>query len=452
MILESAKLSLKEKVGYAFGDAASCLFWQTFSMFLLFFYTDIFGIAAATAGTMFLVTRIWDTFFDPIMGIIADRTQTRWGKFRPYLLWMAVPFGLIGVLTFTTPDFSPGGKLVYAYITYSLMMMIYSAINVPYSALLGVISPDSQERTSVASFRFTFAFIGGLIIQWFTLDLVDYFGKGNKALGFQMAMGIYAVLAVILFIATFASTKERVQPSRGQKSSLTTDLKDLMANKPWLILCSLGIFTLCYVSVRNGAIIYYFKYYVANEKLAAMYMVVGSFMSMLGTFLIQYITPITGRKNAYIGCMLITTVVTILSYWVSPSQIVLMYVYQILINIIMGPTSALIWAMYADTADYSEWKTGRRATGLILSASGMSQKFGWSIGGAAGGWLLATYGFQANATQSLEAQNGIRLMMSFIPALGSILAGIVMFLYRLDEKTMKSVQSELEARRAAYPA
>ncbi|MGD0014280.1 MAG: MFS transporter [Bryobacteraceae bacterium] len=445
---ETHKLSVAEKIGYAFGDGASNLFWMTFIYFQLNFYTDTFGLTATALATMLLVTRVWDTGFDLLIGMLADRTRTRWGKFRPYLLWMALPFGIISVLTFTTPSFSPSGKLVYAYVTLSLMMMVYSAINVPYSALMGVISPDSQERTSLSSYRFTFAFLAGLAVQWATLYLVGYFGKGNSARGYQVTMGVYAALAVALFLLTFALTRERVQPVKDQRTSLGRDLRDLLANTPWLILCALGILTLCYVSIRNGSIIYYFKYYVGSEKLAATYMVVGALMSMLGTFLVQFVTPKTGRKNAYIGLMLLTTVLTALSYWVAPQQFVLMFVYQVLVNLLMGPTSALVWAMYADTADYSEWRTGRRATGLVFSASGMSNKFGWAIGGSIAAWLLGYYGFHANVQQTAQAQHGIRLLMSVIPAIGSALAGLGMFLYRLDERTTRRIQTELAEIRA----
>ncbi|RPJ59208.1 MAG: MFS transporter, partial [Acidobacteria bacterium] len=258
---EETRVPIREKAGYALGDVASCIFWQTLGSFLLFFYTDVFGISAAAAGTMFLVTRLWDAVNDPMLGAIADRTKTRWGKFRPYLLWMAVPFGISGVLLFTTPDFGPTGKLVYAYITYNLMMMVYTAINIPYSSLLGVITSNPVERVSLSSYKFVGAFTGGLLIQAFTLPLVGYFGQGNRAVGFQYTMILYAVVAVALFVATFLSIKERVQPVAGQKSKIIDDLRDLSKNKPWIILLLLGLFTLAYVAIRNGITLYYFRYY-----------------------------------------------------------------------------------------------------------------------------------------------------------------------------------------------
>ena len=448
MTQEGHKLSVVEKIGYAFGDGASNLIWMTFIYFQLNFYTDVFGLAAGALALMLVITRTWDMFFDVFIGTIADRTRTRWGKFRPYLLWMAVPFGIMSVASFTTPSFGPSGKLVYAYVTLSLMMVVYSAINVPYSALMGVISPDSQQRTSLSSWRFTFAFLGGLAVQFSTLRMVEFFGKGNRALGYEWTLSVYAVAAVVLFLAAFATTRERVQPVQDQNTSRARDLRDLMANTPWLVLCTLGILTVCFVAIRGAAIVYYFKYYVGDERGAASFMVVGYIMSVLGTFLIQYVTPFTGRKKAYMGCMLLSTVALVFSYWVGPGQIRLLYAWNIIYSLLTGPTSALLWAMFADTADYSEWRTGRRATGLIYSASGMSNKFGWVIGGALAASLLALYGFQANVAQTAEGQHGIRLLMAIAPAVGTLLAGLGMFFYRLNEATMQKIQGELAVIRA----
>lgn len=477
MTSQDQKLSILDKVGYAFGDGASNLIWMSFIYFQLNFYTDVFGLTAAAVATMLMVTRSWDMFFDVIIGTIADRTSTRWGKFRPYLLWMALPFGIISVAAFSTPAAGATTKLIYAYVTLSLMMVVYSAINVPYSAMMGVVSADSQERTSLSSWRFTFAFLGGLVVQFSTLRLVAHFGKGNQQLGYQMTIGVYAVAAIVLFLATFAFTRERVQPVQEQKTSHTSllfypgwmpkliqylvdrwasqglkgilqDLFDLVANTPWLVLCSLGIMQVCFVSIRGAAVVYYFKYYLGNVGAAAAFLVVGSIMSVAGTFLIQYVTPFTGRKNAFIGLMLLSTVVLVFSYWVRPDQLVLLWAYNIVYCLLTGPTSALLWAMFADTADYSEWRTGRRATGLVYSASGMSNKFGWAIGGSLAAALLAFYGFKANVMQSAEGLHGIRIIMALAPAAGTLLCGLGMFLYPLNEEGTRKLQTELAARRA----
>jgi GPH family glycoside/pentoside/hexuronide:cation symporter len=455
--MQNSKLSFFEKIGYASGDTASNLFWQTFSMFLLFFYTDIFGISAAAAGTMFLITRIWDTVNDPLMGILSDRTNTRWGKFRPYLLWLAIPFGVIGVLTFTTPDFSDIGKIVYAYITYSLMMMIYTAINIPYSALMGVMSSNSLERTSLSSFRFVAAFTGGIIVQGTALKLVKVTGGENQALGWQLTMTLFAILAVLLFLFTFFTTKERVSPPKAQKTTLLSDLKDLGSNIPWLMLFVIGIFLLTFVSIRNGSIMYYFKYYVGEQSfllfgkeynydrdvLASAFMVFGSVANIAGVLMTRYISELMGKKKAFIALMVLTMILTAFFYILKPSAVIPMFLLQVIISLVMGPMSPIIWAMYTDTADYSEWRNGRRATGLVMSASTMAQKFGWTIGGALAGWILAAYGFVPNQDQNPETLKGIRLMISIIPAVCALIGAAAMFFYKLDENTMKEIEVDL---------
>jgi len=445
---ENQKLSVAEKIGYAFGDGASNLIWMTFIYFQVNFYTDVFGLDPKPLALMLMITRTWDMFLDVFIGTIADRTQTRWGKFRPYLIWMAVPFGVMSVLSFTTPAFSQGGKLIYAYVTLSLMMVVYSAINIPYSALMGVVSPDSQQRTSLSSWRFTFAFLGGLVVQFSTLRLVTFFGQGNQVLGYELTLGVYAIAAMLLFFATFALTKERVQPVQEVKTSRSRDLADLASNIPWVVLCTLGILSVCFVAIRGAAIVYYFKYYMHDEGAAANFMVAGSIMSVTGTFLIQYVTPFTGRRYAFAGCMLLATVALVMSYWVQPNQMMLLYVYHLIYSVLTGPTSALLWAMFADTADYSEWRTGRRATGLIYSASGMSNKLGWVIGGALVAYLLSWFGYQANVAQTAQSQHGIRILMALAPAAGTLLAGLGMFFYRLNETAMQKIQAELAVARA----
>lgn len=445
------KVSVFEKIGYGFGDGASNLIWMTFIYFQINFYTDVYGLAAAALATMLLVTRTWDMFFDVIVGMVADRTKTRWGKFRPYLLWLAVPFAVVSVLTFTTPGFDHTGKLIYAYITLSLMMVVYSGINIPYGALMGVISSDPQQRTSVSSYRFSFAFIAGLFVQYFTLKFVTAFGHGNQQQGYQLTIALYAVIAMVMFFVTFATTRERVQPVPQQKTSTGRDLLDLVTNIPWLVLCLLGIAQVCFVAIRGAAIIYYFKYYMNDLDAVALFLLVGALMSLLGTFLIQYVTKYTGRKKAFIGLMLISCADLIASYWVRPDQLGLLYAYNIIYCLLTGPTSALLWAMFADAADYSEWKTGRRATGLVFSASGMSNKFGWVIGGALSAALLAIYGYHANVVQTAHAQEGIRILMALAPAVGTLVCALGMLFYRLESK-MPRISAELAAKRAGQAA
>ena len=458
---DTEKLSFKEKTGYALGDTASNLFWMTFVFFGSIFYTDVFGIKPKQMATLFLVTRILDTLFDPLVGLVADRTTTRWGKFRPYLLWFVVPFGVCGTLAFITPPFGDTGKLVYAYITYGLIGLVYSAINLPYSALLGVISPSSVERTKASSFRFVGAYSAGLVVNLFTMDLVSFFGGTNQRLGFALTVGLYAFLGMVMWIVCFTTTKERVVP-QAKQSSFVRDLGDVVTNVPWLILFVLGIVTLSYVSIRNGCFAYYFKYYVRDQTVLGMqltwkrllgaFLVSGSLATLLGTSLVGPIAARIGKRQLYIIMMGLTSVVTMAFYFLRPGDVILMFVLQILANLIMGPTAALIYAMYADASDFSEWRTGRRSTGLVFAASSFAQKMGWTVGGAVTGLVLAGFGYEAGVPQGQDTLTGLRLLVSFIPAIGSIVATLLPLLYSLTDKRMKTIESELGARRAAAGA
>jgi glycoside/pentoside/hexuronide:cation symporter, GPH family len=461
--MKNGKIDVVEKIGYGLGDGASNLIWMIFIYYQLNFYTDVYGLAAAAAGTMLLVTRTWDIFVDVVVGMIADRTETRWGKFRPFLLWMALPFGIVATLAFTTPPFGDSGKLISAYATLTLLMLAYSAINVPYGALMGVISPDPQERTALSAYRFSFAQGAGFVVAMLVMPLVAALGHGNRQQGYTLTVGLFAIVAILMFLGTFAATRERVVPDAKMKTSSKQDLVDLLHNTPWLMLCALGILQVFFVAIRGSSMIYYFKYYMNDLTVAGPFgwaihlggelgtgpfIVMGTLTSLLATFLIQYVTPFTGRKKAFIGCMVLGAVSLVASYWVRSDQLLLLYFYHFLYSVFTGPTAALLWAMFADSADYSEWKTGRRATGLVFSASGMSNKFGWAIGGALALSLLAVYGYQANAVQTAHAQEGIRLLMAVIPALGALACGAGMLFYKLESK-MPQISSELAVRRAA---
>lgn len=459
----SAKIAFREKVGYGLGDAASSMFWKLFGMYLLFFYTDVYGLPAAVVGTMFLITRVWDSVFDPVVGTIADRTSSKWGKFRPYLLWMAVPFGVIGAMTFTTPGFSLTGKIIYAYVTYSLMMMVYSMINVPYASLLGVMSADPKSRTELSSYRMIFAFMGSILSLLLVEPLVEIFSKtGGEVLptrGWQMAAVVFAIIAIGFFILTFSWTRERVKPIKEEKNRIGEDVRDLFRNRPWWILLGAGVAALIFNSIRDGAAVYYFKYYVEKTdafqigalnvslSLTTLYLVLGQAANIVG---IVFVTPISGKigkKMTYLFAMVFATIFSVIFYFLDRSSIGLMMVMQVLISMCAGSIFPLLWSMYADIADYSEWKTGRRATGLIFSSSSMSQKFGWSIGGALTGWLLAIFGFQANVEQSASALEGIRLMLSFLPAVGTVLSVLFIAIYPLSEHKMVQISHDLTAQR-----
>ena len=448
MAVTGQKLPIKEKIGYAVGDTASCLYFQTFSMFLMFFYTDTFGISAAAVGTMLLVTRIWDTFNDPLMGMIADRTNTRFGKFRPWILWMIMPYAITGILTFVTPDLSLAGKLIYAYITYTLVTMAYTAINIPYGALLGVMTSNSDERTKLSSFRFFGAFTGNLIVQGTLILLVEKLGRGNDQLGYPLAIGVFAIVASGLWFFTFSSTKERIQVPKDQKTSIKQDLHDLIRNRPWLILGLMGILTLIWVSIRNAAMMYYFTYYVGDKLKAAPFMVIGTLMTLAGVAATPYISKFfKGKKKTYIILSIANAVATGLFFLAGPKDFSIMYASHIIGSFIGGPLMPLTWSMYADTADYAEWKFGRRATGLIFSAATFSQKMGWTVGGGVAGWVLAGFHYMANVEQTAFSLLGIKLMMSILPAVVSLLVCVAAAFYNLNEKHMETIEAELEQRR-----
>ena len=566
------KATFGERFGYGLGDLASCLFWMQFVWFLNYFYTDVFGLAPAVLATMLLVVRIWDSINDPLVGILADRTNSRWGKFRPYLLWGALPFALFGSLMFTTPDWSPGGKLVYAYVTYATMVLVYTVVNIPYSSMMGVVSPDPSVRTKFSQMRFIMAFTGGLIVQATTLPMVAHFGAAsqgvvdarlrgqtvvveergngssrlevsalapeyvapgfvqrlgiqfglvdeaglgritqkktiyvntpdyyeqagladaesdggftsisylesgfqtrefsldeifpaldisnnrievkviNEQKGFRVTMTVFGVVAALLFIVTFATTRERVHPPAKQKTSLKRDVLDLATNKPWLILFALGILTLFQVCLRNGAIMYYFKYNVGNEKIGPLFMLAGTLANLLSMLMVGLIEKWFGKKLGFALGVLGTLIFTVVFYFVPDSNIGLLLTVHILINIVSGPNAALIWAMYTDSADYSEWKTGRRATGLVMSACTMAQKFGYTLGGALGMAVLAWIGYQANTEQTPEALAGIKGMVGWISAIPCALGLVLILFYPLNKDRLKTIEADLAARRAS---
>jgi len=441
-------LSVREKIAYGLGDTASNFYFQFFNLFLLFYYTDVFGLEAAAVGTMFLVIRIFDAVMDPLTGMIADRTNSRWGKFRPYILWGALPYGLIGFLMFLNPAFSAHGKLVFAYVTYGLMWVAYTAINIPYSALMGVMSPSSEERTSLSTYRFICAFSGQFLIALLVVRLKDLLGGGNEAAGFRYTMLLFSVISVAMFLYTFAMTRERVQPPAGQVSSLRADLRTLVRNGPWVVLFFSALFTLTNTAVRGASIIYYFKYTVRDEGKAAFYMSAGSLAFIAGAAATKLFLRWFERRSLMIALTFLNAVTMASYYFVNPQALWLLNSLNILATFLVGPTPAILWSMYADTADYGEWKFGRRSTGLVFSAAVFSQKLGLAIGAALAGWMLHYYGFVANADQTGRTLHGINLMFSMGPAVFAILGGVAIFFYPLNEAKVKAIEQELTARKA----
>lgn len=460
MASTSSQVSVKEKVGYGLGDFASSMFWKLFSVYLLIFYTDVFGISAAAVGTMFMVVRLWDSVNDPLMGILADRTDTKWGKFRPYLMWGAIPFALIGILTFTTPDISQSNKLIYAYVTYTMMMMAYTVVNVPYASLLGVMSSSGSDRTSLASFRMVFAFAGSIFAFVLIEPLIEVFSnlgaEPNAKVGWTLTITVFGVIAAALFYSTFALTRERISPPKNQEENLLADGLSLLKNVPWFVLLGAALSTLIFNSLRDGAAVFYFKYSFDNQvipffgttfALITTYLVAGQVANIVGVILAQPVSDRIGKRATFIGAMLLATVLSGLFYFLTQDQLLLVIVLQCCISACAGIIFPLMWSMYADIADFAEHESGRRATGLIFSSSSFAQKMGWTFGGAIAAWLLAYYGYEPNAVQSEETKDGLRLMVSVFPAIGAAMSAGFMLMYKLTEDVMEKVHSDLEQRR-----
>ena len=467
------KLSLKEKIGYGLGDAASSMFWKIFGMYSLFFYTDVLGITAAAAGTMFLVARLWDSFFDVFVGIISDRTKSRYGKYRPFLLWFAIPFAVMGAITFFAPDFGQTGKLVYAYITYSLMMIVYSMINVPYASLLGAISSDPAERNSLSSYRMSFAFIGSFVTFMLLQPLIDFFSKtfGNEEVvqtanavgsvstspvGWVMGVGAVGMICIVLFLLCFSWTKERVtQIESDENVSIKQDLKNLLHNAPWWILVATGLAALLFNAVRDSVAIYFFRDYVrVNYRMAGtgwdmttIYFLVGQAANLIGVMAAPSISRKYGKKRTYMIAMLIAGVLSTGFYFI-PNSITWILIFQFMISVFAGYVLPLLWSMFADIVDHQELITGRRATGLIFSSSSMSQKLGWALGSAMSGWILAVFKYVPDALQqSPETIFGEHIMISLMPAFCCILAFIGMMFYPLSDKKVRENSLQLDLKR-----
>jgi len=446
MMNQLKKLKLGEKVGYALGDTAANISWRTLTTFLLIFYTDVYGISAAAAGILLLVTRLSDGVTDVIMGMIADRTNTKQGKFRPWILWSALPLGILMSLTFTTPDFGPTGKLVYAYATYILLTLVYTANNVPYSALMGVMTPDDKERTSLSSYRFAGAYLGGIITQGLLIYLVLFLGNGDENKGYQYSIYLLSAVLVIFFLITYLSTKERVKPVKKTQNTLLEDLKDLITNKAWLTLLFIGFGFVTYNSIKQGITVIYFKRFLGSETLAASYMVVLLVVSMLAAFVTTPLAKKYGKKNLFLAAMLLSGAFNALIYFFSDPTSV--FIFGSLSEFFAGMTPVLFFAMLGDSSDFSEWKTGRRATGLVFSAGTFAMKFGGGVAGAIIGFVLTAYNYDGMAEMtSEEAKEGIKLLMSWGAALVAFLTFLFIMPYPLTKSKVETINEELEAMR-----
>jgi len=440
-------LSVREKIGYSLGDTASHFVWDMVGFWLLFFYTDVYGISAAAAGTIMLVARFWDMAIDPVIGIVADRTNTRWGKFRPYILFGAVPYAVLAILTFTTPNLGEVGKIIYAGATYVLLMTAYATINLPYSALGAVMTDDTYERAGLNTYRFIAGFTGQFVVTGLALTLAEFFGHGDKAQGFQYTVFLFAGLSLIFFFITFKSTKERVQPPKAQENSLKEDVKNLFQNKAWIILALVGIISFIMFAMQNAAIAYYFKYYLGRENNVQLFNVIGTVALIVALPLSKPLAKRFGNKNVFIASSLISGLFFILIYLAGINDLTTIYVFNIIAKMAYAPAVPLLWTMIADSADYGEWKTGRRSTGLYFSAAVFAQKAGWGIGAAIAGWILGITGFVANIVQNDTAITGIKLLVSVIPGILYMSCAIFMIFYKIDAKTTTMMKQELKARR-----
>ncbi|MGB2870195.1 MAG: MFS transporter [Bacteroidota bacterium] len=489
------KLSFWEKAGYGFGDAGANFVFQTMLIFQLGFYTDVFGITAAAGGTLLLVGRFWDAMFDPFMGAVADRTKTRWGKFRPWVLWSAVPFAIFFYLAFTTPDFDPTGKLIYAYVTYILLMTVYSVNNLPYSALNGVITGDVNERTSLSSYRFFFAMAAAFIVQGLTLPMVGKFGEGNAAKGWSMTIGVFAFLCVIFFVITFFTTRERVKPDPNQKPSARQDFADLLKNAPWKSMFVLTLFLFITLALWGSATFYYFTYYVDKAELFSflqswglvttvagapeaggwwhgvlntfgllatedrtnvtsvgfsLFNMSGQLVMIIGVLLSKPLSMRFGKKGVFLTGLSCTALFTALFIFLPASAIGATFVLNLFKSLAYGPTIPLLWAMMADVADFAEWKTNRRATGVVFAGIVFALKAGLGLGGAICGWFLSLYGYAPNVAQSEHALFGIRMTASIYPAITFSIGVVALMFYGINKKLNLQIQDELIERRKSF--
>ena len=479
----SQKLSIREKVGYSLGDLAANLVFQTLVTYLAFFYTDIYGLKSDDASIIMLTVGLIAAFvFNPIIGALADRTKSKWGKFRPWILYTSVPLGVAALLAFSTPDFAYKGKVIYAAATYSLLLLLYASSNLPYSSLSGVITGDMSERNSISSYRFTAVMFAQFFVQVFMLPIILYIGKGDKAAGMENVMTWLAIIGTVLLVITFLTTKERIVPTEEQKSSLKEDLKDLSRNKPWIIMLVMTILIFITLSIKGGSYVYYFNYYVDKPSLErfihpiiqflnsigfnffgndlasagfGLFNAVGIIFSMIGIAVSSKFANRFGKRDVFQGALFISTLFIIVFMFYSPQNIEWMYLTQIIHMFFYGVTTPILWAMIADVADYSEWKTNRRATAIIFSAMMVGLKAGLSIGGAIVTKALGIYGYiSTNATtagqkivQPESVSHGAKMLVSIIPSIPFFICCGMLFFYTINKKMELQIEKDLSERR-----
>lgn len=454
------RTSFGEKVGYGFGDMSSSMFWKIFSYYLPFFYSNIFGLTLDQVALLLVVTRVWDAVSDPMMGVLADRTSTKWGKYRPYLLLMAVPFALSGVYLFSTPVALPTVKLVWAYVTYILMMTVYTGINVPYGAMLGVMTDNSDTKTVLSSFRMFFAYGGSFIALFCWEPLCKALGGYDSPAGWQNAMIVIAAFCLILFLLCFRMTKEKLHTV--SKASVGSDLKSLLRNAPWWILIGAALCSNLFNTVRGSTVAYFFNDVIGADAhlslgslsflfYAGLFLSIGEVCNMLGVALAVPLADKLGKKSTYMFSFVSLIVLSIIFFYIPVTQggYFWMLLLQVVISIFTGVISPLVWSMYADVSDFAENRDGTASTGLIFSSASMAQKFGGAFGGFVVMWLLKAFDYNtaAGAVQTEGAIYGLKLLMSWIPAAVAALAVVIVFFYPLTRKKMAGIQAELAVKR-----
>jgi Na+/melibiose symporter-like transporter len=477
MSTASQKLAVMEKVGYSLGDLAANLVFQTLVTYLAYFYTDIYGLKANHASAIILTVGLVAAFgFNPIIGAIADRTVSRWGKFRPWILWTAVPLGVVALLAFTTPAFSYKGKAIYAVVTYTLLLLLYAANNLPYSALSGVITGDMKERNSMSAYRFVAVMFAQFFVQVFMLPIIEAAGGGDKAIGIEKVMTWLAVIGTVMMIITFLTTRERIVPKPEQKSSLKEDLGDLFKNRPWVIMLTLTALVFITLAMKGGAYVYYFKNYVDKERLTEFISPILHFLSGVGInffgedpvsagfglfnaggiiFMIVGITLSKrladkyGKRDVFGVTLFISTLFIIFFYFFTAKSVELMFASQILHGFFYGITIPILWAMIADVADYSEWKNNRRATAIIFSAMMVGLKGGLSIGSSLLTGILGLFHYVPNSdvAQTATAIQGTKMLVSIFPAIPFLLGAALLFYYKINKKMEVQIETDLKERR-----
>lgn len=442
----SATLSWRERIGYGVGDTGFNFYWTNLSAFLLFFYTEVFGITAAIAGTMMMVVKCINAFTDAGLGAIADRTQTRYGKYRPFLIWGAVPLCLSAVLLYTTPNLGSQGKAVWAFCTYLFMITCYTVVSIPYSALSGVITANPGERDKINSARFVGGYLGAALVTWGTQKLVKLLGQGDDTLGWQLTMLFWGIAASVLLVITFFNTRERVTAVATTQPRIMDDLKDLVSNVPWIAVFVLNLMVMVLLTLRTSTTLYYFKYYVGKPDFSAQFLPIFMLSAVAGAFTTPFLLRCFQKKTLLLMLMLATGLCSLAFYFVPPDGIVCMVILQVCIGFALGVKPPLTFSMLADTADYNEWKRGRRATAMTFAAGVFSQKLGSVLATLVITAIFTALGYQANQAQTPESLQGIVFLMSVIPALLAFVSMIALLFYTLDKPTMAQIQADLAAR------